>query len=60
MSETIQPHILVVDDDAQIRALLEEYLRENGLRVSVAAQGSEMSRTIWPVALILLAAELVS
>ena len=29
MSETIQPHILVVDDDAQIRALLEEYLTEN-------------------------------
>jgi two-component system, OmpR family, response regulator len=46
MSETIQPHILVVDDDAQIRALLEEYLRDNELRVSVAANGSEMSRIL--------------
>jgi two-component system, OmpR family, response regulator len=46
MSETIQPHILVVDDDAQIRALLEEYLRDSGLRASVAASGSEMSRIL--------------
>jgi DNA-binding response OmpR family regulator len=46
MSETIPPHILVVDDDAQIRALLEEYLRDNGLRASVAANGSEMSRIL--------------
>jgi len=46
MSETIQPHILVVDDDAQIRALLEEYLQENGLRVSVVASGQEMSQIL--------------
>src|SRR6202030_2307705 len=46
MSQTIQPHILVVDDDAQIRALLEEYLKENGLRASVAPNGSEMSRIL--------------
>ena len=29
MSETIQPHILVVDDDPQKRLLLEEYLTGN-------------------------------
>jgi DNA-binding response OmpR family regulator len=46
MSETIPPHILVVDDDAQIRALLEEYLQENGLRVSVAASGQQMSQIL--------------
>jgi hypothetical protein len=28
MPETIQPHILVVDDDPQIRSLLEEYFAE--------------------------------
>ena len=39
MPETIQPHILVVDDDPQIRGLLEEYFAENALRVSVAASG---------------------
>jgi two-component system OmpR family response regulator len=43
MPETIQPHILVVDDDPQIRALLEEYLTENSLRVSTVATGKQMS-----------------
>jgi two-component system OmpR family response regulator len=46
MPETIQPHILVVDDDPQIRALLEEYLKENGLRVSVVGSGGEMSQML--------------
>lgn len=46
MSETIQPHILVVDDDPQIRALLEDYLTENALRVTVAANSQQMSRTL--------------
>ena len=42
MPEAMQPHILVVDDDPQIRGLLEEYLKENGLRVSVVASGKQM------------------
>jgi two-component system OmpR family response regulator len=43
MTETIQPHILVVDDDPQIRDLLKEYLAQNELRVSVTSTGKEMS-----------------
>jgi DNA-binding response OmpR family regulator len=43
MPEVVRPHILVVDDDAQIRGLLQEYLSGNGLRVSAAASGREMS-----------------
>jgi two-component system, OmpR family, response regulator len=43
MPDTVQPHILVVDDDPQIRGLLEEYFAENALRVSVAATGAQMS-----------------
>jgi two-component system, OmpR family, response regulator len=43
MPETIQPHILVVDDDPQIRDLLKEYLGQNELRVSVTSTGKEMS-----------------
>jgi len=43
MPETMQSHILVVDDDPQIRELLEEYLAENALRVSVASSGKQMS-----------------
>jgi DNA-binding response OmpR family regulator len=42
MPETIQPHILVVDDDPQIRELLAEYLAENGLRVSLASSGKQL------------------
>ena len=46
MPESIPPHILVVDDDPQIRALLEEYLAASGLRVSAAPGGKEMSRIL--------------
>lgn len=42
MSENIQPHILIVDDDPQIRDLLEEYLTANDLRVSVTSTGKDM------------------
>lgn len=43
MSTQPQPHILVVDDDPQIRELLHDYLAENELRVSVALNGAQMS-----------------
>ncbi len=42
MPETMQPHILVVDDDPQIRELLQEYLADNSLRVSSASTGKQM------------------
>ena len=35
-------HILIVDDDAEIRSLLGEYLRKNGYKTSVAAEGKAM------------------
>ncbi|PCI39138.1 MAG: DNA-binding response regulator [Rhodospirillaceae bacterium] len=35
-------HILVVDDDAEIRNLLARFLSDRGLRVSTAANGREM------------------
>jgi two-component system OmpR family response regulator len=35
-------HLLIVDDDAEIRALLSEYLERNGYRVSTAADGKAM------------------
>src|SRR5258706_10012548 len=43
MPETIQPHILIVDDDPQIRDLLQEYFTANELRVSVTSSGKEMT-----------------
>jgi two-component system OmpR family response regulator len=39
-------HIVVVDDDHEIRTLLAEYLEKNGLRVSVARDGKEMRRVL--------------
>lgn len=39
-------HILVVDDDREIRRLLGDYLARNGYRVSTAADGAEMRRTL--------------
>lgn len=35
-------HILVVDDDREIRELVSSYLKKNGLRASVAADGRQM------------------
>src|ERR1700754_523814 len=35
-------HILIVDDDREIRELVSSYLKNNGLRVSLAADGRQM------------------
>ena len=40
------PHILVVDDDREIRDLLSRFLKKNGFRVDVAANGKEMRATL--------------
>ena len=37
-----QSHVLVVDDDPDIRAVLEEYLGKNDIRVTAVASGHEM------------------
>ena len=49
-------HILIVDDDAEIRALLTQYLANNGFRVSTAANGRQMRAALEgePVDLIVL------
>ncbi|MGA7985875.1 MAG: response regulator [Burkholderiales bacterium] len=41
-----QDHALVVDDDAEIRGLLAEYLARQGFKVSLARDGREMRRMI--------------
>ena len=45
ISEQPWPHVLVVDDDPAVRDLLHEYLGDNELRVSVAADGAAMLET---------------
>ncbi|MFT5501248.1 MAG: two-component system OmpR family response regulator [Woeseiaceae bacterium] len=39
-------HIVVVDDDDDIRSSLAKYLRKHGFRVSVAANGNELDEVI--------------
>jgi len=43
---TAPPQILVVDDDREIRDLISRYLRKNGFRVEVAADGAEMRQRL--------------
>ena len=40
------PHILVVEDDREISALVARYLRANECRVSLAGDGREMDRVL--------------
>lgn len=39
-------HILIVDDDREIRALLQEYLQRNGYRVTTLPDGRELHATL--------------
>jgi two-component system OmpR family response regulator len=43
---TEAPHILVVDDDRDIRTLLSDYLQKNGYRVTAVAEGKGMRRAL--------------
>src|SRR5215472_9462209 len=37
----LEPHLLVVDDDARLRELLRRYLTENGFRITTAGDAAE-------------------
>jgi DNA-binding response OmpR family regulator len=39
-------HILVVDDDAEVRAMIADYLVDQNLQISTAPDGREMSRVL--------------
>ena len=43
---TDTPHILVVDDDREIRTLLRDYLDKNGFRATAVADGPETRRAL--------------
>ena len=48
------PHLLVVDDDQRLRALLQRYLSTNGFRVSAAANAAEARALMKSIAFDLL------
>ena len=45
-AESSPPHLLVVDDDAEILALIQRYFRNQGFRVSTAISGTAMRAAI--------------
>src|SRR5216683_7024019 len=43
---TLPPHVLAIDDDAQMRQLIADYLGENDLRVTTVATGADMEKVL--------------
>jgi two-component system, OmpR family, response regulator len=56
LSETPKPHILIVDDDAEIRDLLSRFLSKHDFRVTTAKDGREMRQAFedWSFDLVVL------
>ena len=54
-----QEHILIVDDDAEIRTLLGAYLQKNGYRTTAAADGSGMWKALERSAIDLIVLDLM-
>lgn len=54
--ESAQAHLLIVDDEPEIRRTLRVYLEDSGYRVSTAANGAEMRRLLQddPIDLVIL------
>jgi len=52
-------HILVVDDDGEIRRMVADYLRKNGLRATEAADGREMRAALETNAIDLIVLDLM-
>ena len=52
-------HLLVVDDDTELRNLLGDYLRKNGYRVSLAADGNAMRKNLTDHAIDLIVLDLM-
>lgn len=46
--DNTQPHILIVDDDREIRELLSRFLEKQGMRVTAARDARE-ARRLWPL-----------
>ena len=53
------PHLLIVDDDREIRDLLSRFLRKHGFRVSVAVGGREMWQALADRAIDLIVLDLM-
>ena len=52
--DAMEPHLLVVDDDARLRDLLRRYLTDQGFRVTTAGDAAEARRRLESIAFDLL------
>jgi two-component system, OmpR family, response regulator len=43
---TQSPHILIVEDDREIKKLVSQFLRDNGVRVATGSNGQEMDQAL--------------
>jgi len=43
---TLPPHVLAIDDDAEMRELIADYLGQNELRVTTVANGADMEKVL--------------
>src|SRR5260221_352188 len=43
---TDRPHLVIVDDDREIRTLLSQYLEKHDFRTTAVAEGKEMRRVM--------------
>ena len=56
VSEAPKPHILIVDDDNEIRDLLSRFLTKHDFRITTAKDGREMDQALkdWAIDLVVL------
>ena len=54
-----RPHLLIVDDDREIRSLLSQYLEKNDFRATAVADGREMRRMLERAAIDLIVLDLM-
>ncbi len=54
-----QPHILIVDDHAEIRELVQRFLVDHGMRSTTASNGSEMKKVLANAAIDLVVLDLM-
>ena len=55
-TESPKPHVLIVDDDTEIRDLLSRFLTKHEFRVTTAKDGRDMNQALkdWNIDLIVL------
>lgn len=46
MADALPPHVVVLDDDAELRRLIADYLGQHGMRITTVASGAEARQVL--------------